>query len=200
MTKNNIGVTMRYDSFYNKKEIRNGVDFNLISWIFKLGCIPHLIPNDLRYFKVLNKNKFTGFILSGGNDLNAKKTRTIIENKILNLSKNKDIPVLGICHGMQLMNKLEGGKIKKVKKHVGENHKLINIEKNYPFEVNSYHNFSISSLGKNFKVISRSYDEEIEAIKHNKYNWVGWMWHPERAKKFDRKLIQIAKKLFKVDT
>jgi len=198
MIKNNIGVTMRYDSFYNKKEMRNGIDFNLINWIYNLGCTPHLIPNDLRYFEVLKKIKFTGFILSGGNDLNMNKTRTIIENKILNHSNKKDIPVLGICHGMQLMNKFEGGKIKKVEKHVGKNHKLINIEENYPIEVNSFHDFSISRLGKNFKIISKSFDGKTEAIKHNKYNWVGWMWHPERAKKFDKKLTLIAKKLFKV--
>ena len=105
MTKKNIAVTMRYDYFYNRKELRNGIDFNLINWIYKLGFTPHLVPNDLRYFNTIKKKKIHGFILSGGNDTNLKKTRTILENKILYFSKKKKIPVLGICHGMQIMNK-----------------------------------------------------------------------------------------------
>ena len=82
MLKKIIAVTMRYDTFYNKKELRNGIDFNMIKWIYKLGYDPHLIPNDLRYLKVIKKNKFSGFILSGGNDTHIKKTRNLLENKI----------------------------------------------------------------------------------------------------------------------
>jgi len=196
MFKKNIAVTMRYDTFYNKKELRNGIDFNMIKWIYNLGYNPHLIPNDLKYLNVIKKNKFSGFILSGGNDTNIKKTRNILENKILNLSKKKKIPVLGICHGMQIMNKYEGGNLKKVKNHVRKYHKLNNVDQLYPTKVNSYHNFSISKLGKNFKIVSKSDDEEIEAIKHMNYKWLGWMWHPEREKEFNRKLIKIAKLFF----
>ena len=38
-------------------------------------------------------------------------------------------------------------------------------------------------------IISKSEDGEIEAIKHKNYRWLGWMWHPEREKKFDRNSI-----------
>ena len=89
MIKKSIAVTMRYDYFYNREEVRNGIDFNLINWIYNLGYNPHLIPNDVRYFNIIKKYKFKGFILSGGNDLNLKRTRTILENKILNYSKKK---------------------------------------------------------------------------------------------------------------
>ena len=41
-----------------------------------------------------------------------------------------------------------------------------------------------AKIGKNFKVIPKAYDDEIEAIKHNNYNWLGWMWHPERNSNF----------------
>lgn len=86
MTKT-IAVTMRYDYFYNAKEVRNGIDFNLINWVYNLGYTPHLVPNDIRYFEIIKKNKFDGFILSGGNDINIKTTRVLLENKILKLSK-----------------------------------------------------------------------------------------------------------------
>ena len=196
MIKKGIAVTMRYDHFYNGKEMRNGIDFNLINWIYNLGYTPHLIPNDLRYFEVIKKKKFKGFILSGGNDLNIKKTRIILENKILNLSKKEKIPVLGICHGMQIMNKFEGGNLKRVNNHVQKYHKLHNNELDYPNKVNSFHEYGIKQLGRNFEIIAYSDDNQIEAIKHKKYNWLGWMWHPERDKKFDKKLIIIAKKMF----
>jgi putative glutamine amidotransferase len=52
-------------------------------------------------------------------------------------------------------------------------------------------------LGKNFEVIAYSNDNQIEAIKHKKYNWLGWMWHPERDKVFNKKLLKIAKDFFK---
>ncbi len=196
MIKKSIAVTMRYDYFYNREEVRNGIDFNLINWIYNLGYNPHLIPNDVRYFNIIKKYKFKGFILSGGNDLNLKRTRTILENKILNYSKKKNLPVLGICHGMQIMNKYEGGTLKKIKNHIRKRHKLKNKNLNYPNNVNSFHNHGIKKLGRNFEIIAFSTDNQIEAIKHKKYNWLGWMWHPEREKKFDKKLIIIAKKLF----
>ena len=198
MTKKNIAVTMRYDYFHNGKELRNGIDFNLINWIYKLGFTPHLVPNDLRYFNIIKKKNFHGFILSGGNDTNLKKTRTILENKILYFSKKKKIPVLGICHGMQIMNKFEGGNLKKVKNHVNIRHKLKNNIDGYPNEVNSFHNYSISKLGKNFEILSKSYDGEIKAISHKHYKWLGWMWHPEREKKFNKVLIKIAKSFFRI--
>ena len=197
MFKKSIAVSMRYDTFFNKKkELRNGIDFNMIKWIYNLGYDPHLIPNDLRYLSVIKKNKFSGFILSGGNDLDVRKTRIILENKILDFSKKQRIPVLGICHGAQIMNKYEGGNLKKVKNHVGKYHKLENVNQLYPVKVNSFHNYSISKLGNNFEIISKTDNGDIEAIKHKYYNWLGWMWHPEREKKFNRKLIKIAKLFF----
>ena len=96
--------------------------------------------------------------------------------------------------GMQLMNKFEGGKIKKVKKHVGENHKLINIEKNYPFEVNSYHDFTIDNQPKELQTFLTAEDGAIESFKHINNFIMGIMWHPEREnsfKKFDLDLFKL---------
>jgi len=197
MTKNSIAVTMRYDYFYNGKEVRNGIDFNLINWVYNLGYTPHLVPNDIRYFKIIKKNKFAGFILSGGNDINIKTTRVLLENKILKLSIKDKTPVLGICHGMQIMNRFEDGNLKRVSNHVQKHHKLCDNEFEYPNKVNSFHKFGIKRLGKNFEVIAYSNDNQIEAIKHKKYNWLGWMWHPERDKAFNKKLLKIAKDFFK---
>ena len=95
------------------------------------------------------------------------------------------------------MNVFEGGKLKSIKNHAGVIHNINCKEKNYPTKVNSFHNQTISKLGKRFDIIATSIDGEIEAIKHIKYNLLGWMWHPEKEKNFDIKLVSIPKKFFK---
>ncbi len=196
MNKKLIGITMRFDKFFGGKETRNAVDFKLIDWVYCLGYTPYLIPNNIKQIKIIKLLNLKGIIISGGNDINIESTRNNMEIKILHYSKVKKLPILGICHGMQIMNKFESGKLKKVQNHVKKIHHLKSEDEQYPIKVNSYHNFSISKLGKNFTAIARSNDGEIEAIMHKKYNWLGWMCHPERDKKFDKKLIKIAKNMF----
>jgi len=195
--KNFILVSMREDYFYNKSELRLGIDKKLIDWILTLGFNPILITNIniLNFFNYQSLPKIKGIILSGGNEINKRSLRYRIEKKLLDMSRKKKIPLLGICHGLQFINSSEGGSLKKVNNHVRIKHK-IKSKYDYPLKVNSYHEYSINKLGKNFQVISKSNDGEIEAIGHKKYNWLGWMWHPERDKKFDKKLIKIAKNFF----
>ena len=78
---------------------------------------------------------------------------------------------------------------------MGVNHK-IKSNSNYPLKVNSFHENGIKKLARNFEIIAYSYDNQIEAIKHKKYNWLGWMWHPERDKVFNKKLKKNCKIVF----
>ena len=73
---------------------------------------------------------------------------------------------------------------------------IVNSNYYYPLKVNSFHDYAINKLGKNFEVIAYSEDNQIEAIKHKKFNWLGWMWHPERGNKYNKVLIKIAKSFF----
>ena len=194
-----ILVSMREDHFHNKRELRIGIDIKLIDWIFSLGFNPLLVSDlkTLNYFHNQSLFKISGIILSGG-DLNRNSARYKIEKKLADISKKKGIPLLGICHGLQFINLIDGGSLKKVENHVGTNHK-IKSKGDYPLIVNSFHNYGINKLGKNFRIISKSNDGVIEAISHKKFNWLGWMWHPERDKIFNRKLIRIAKNFFNID-
>ena len=188
---------MREDYFFNNEELRVCLDLKLIDWVFLLGFKPLLIPDikTLNYFLSQKFINISGIILSGGNDINKETSRYKIEKRLANISKKKKLPLLGICHGLQFINYLEGGSLKKINNHVRVKHKIKSIY-DYPLKVNSFHEYGIKKLGRNFEIIAISEDNQIEAIKHKKYNWLGWMWHPERDKKFDKKLIQIAKKLF----
>ena len=192
-----ILISMRQDYFYNKKELRFCIDVKLIDWVLKLGFNPLLVSDikTLNYFLKQKNFKLKGILLSGGNNINKNSLRYKIEKKLIEISKSKKIPLLGICHGMQFMNVFEGGSLKKVKNHVRINHK-INSNYYYPLKVNSFHDYGINKLGKNFEVIAYSEDNQIEAIKHKKFNWLGWMWHPERGNKYNKVLIKIAKSFF----
>jgi len=201
MLKNSfILVSMREDYFSSISEWRDAIDKKLIKWIIKLGFVPILIPNSKIYdfyFKKYNLN-IVGIILSGGGDINYNSSRYLTEKKLLRYSIKNKIPLLGICHGMQVISNFEGGKLEKIKNHLKKKHIILNKDQLniYPKKVNSYHHYKIKNLSKDFNVLCTCVDGSIEAIKHKKYNWLGWMWHPEREKKFNNNLIKIARKFF----
>jgi gamma-glutamyl-gamma-aminobutyrate hydrolase PuuD len=198
MNNNFIFISMREDYFYKKEELRICIDTKLIDWVLHLGFKPLLVSDltTLNYLLDQSLLRVSGIILSGGNNINKNSLRYKIEKKLVDFSKKKNIPLLGICHGLQFINFLEGGSLKKINNHVRTNHK-VKIKNTYDLKVNSFHEYGIKKLGKNFEIIAYSDDNQIEAIKHKKYNWLGWMWHPERDRTFNKKLLKIAKDFFK---
>ena len=128
-----ILISMRQDYFYNGKELRFCIDTKLIDWVSSLGFQPLLVSDikTLNFFLKQNKLKIKGILLSGGNDINKNSLRYKIEKRLTDISKNKKIPLLGICHGLQFINFIEKGTLKKIKNHVGVNHK-IRSNSNYP--------------------------------------------------------------------
>ena len=68
---------------------------------------------NLRDFKNLNySNYIKGIIFSGGPDTVVNKKMPNISRKVLNYN----IPILGICFGLQLLTKIFGGQVKSKKK------------------------------------------------------------------------------------
>ena len=192
---------MRADYLSKRNETRSSLDNRMLKWIRAIGYQPYLLPSiksiDLNI--ILRGVNIQGFIISGGNYIKKNSPRYEIERKLLNYSIKKKIPVLGICRGMQMMSDFEGGKLKPIHNHVRVIHNIICKFKSdkYPKKVNSFHNFTIKKLSPNFNIICTCTKGSIEAIKHKKYNWMGWMWHPERYKLFNSKLIKISKIFFK---
>ena len=194
----NILVTQRCNFLKTRQEFRDSTDQRLTDFIIKAGYRPILVPNNnyKKFMNWINSFKFSGILLSGGGDISNFENinRNKIEHHLINLALKKKIPLFSICRGMQMLGVYFGIKLKKIKKHVGFRHKVY-LEKK-KFTVNSYHNFTLKKCPKNFNIISKSPDNNIESIKHIKLPIYGCMWHPEREKKYKNYDLQMIKKIF----
>ena len=128
---------------------------------------------------------------------------------ILSYAVEKDIPVLGVCMGMQLLAKIDNGDYCLEQNDTDINHRqprvdyvhkvnildntlLKDIFKEDEISVNSKHRYHVSKVN-NFKVSAYSEDGLIEGIEHpGKRFVVGVQWHPEKMVTYD----EAAKRLF----
>ena len=173
----------------DRKSFRDASEKNLVNYLLNLNCISYLVPNSyIKNRKKLNwwlsNINFDGLVLSGGNDLGEYKERDNLEKFLIQFCIKKSLPILGICRGAQIIAKFFKNKIVKVENHVGL-HK-VKIFKNFlnNKSVNSFHNYGIKKLKKDFEIIAEcNKDQTIEAFAHKQKKILGIMWHPERFKK-----------------
>lgn len=200
------------------------VNKDYVDAVINNGGIPVIIP--------FSKNKeiireqvemIDGLILSGGHDVypfnygqepkpklgQVFPERDEYDFELLQNAKEKEIPILGICRGLQIMNVFEGGSLYQDLSYIGnevlkheqndkpelkihtvtldKDSKLYDIFKIDKFLINSFHHQAIYELGKNFKVVARANDGVIEAIEAINYPfYIGVQWHPEMLEKTDK--------------
>lgn len=182
-------------TFINQRNSNNIlVDYNLINFIEK--CFPNCEIKILLDKKI--KFKIDVIISSGGNTLvsfdksDSNKFRKKLDDYYFNKALVNNIRFLGICHGAQYIANYFKSKIKKKKNHTKKNHNIYFSNKKKMY-VNSYHDYSITKLGKNLEKIAWTTDGSIEAFKHKEKKIFSIMWHPERykiIKNFDLRLIK----------
>lgn len=198
-----IGITFRITNADSYEETRDSLSHDWPIFLEKINAIPIWIPNSLSNLTpFLEQMELDGIILSGGDNIGEFPMRDETEKKLINFAVRKNIPILGVCRGMQVLNEFFGGntEILNNDNHVGNNHivqiehdlfsKLINCSE---ITVNSFHRNIIpsSSLAKILKPIALSKtDDTIEAFIHEELPIIGVMWHPEREQKsFDEKIV-----------
>lgn len=177
-------ITQRLCTLVHIGETRECLDVRLSTLFADLGFLPIPVPTcitDLPTF--IRELKPCGVVLSGGDDIGAFPSRDSLENCILDYSKIYDLPIFGICRGMQVINNFQGGTLSKIHGHVGSSHELRSDHTLYHGRfVNSYHSNAIrlTSLGKDLVPLAFSDDGTVEAMRHISKPWLSIMWHPER--------------------
>ena len=185
----------------------------------KAGGIPVIIPPLADTDVIINTLEIVdGLILSGGGDYDPRyadeepdpklgeinEERDLPELFITRLAYNRQIPILGICRGIQTLAMALGGKVKqditdiaainhsqKEDRNVAT-HKVI-IEKDSilsqlytltanhsTLNVNSFHHQAVCDCGDKFSVVAKSEDGIIEAMESREFkSIIGVQWHPE---------------------
>lgn len=196
-----IAISQRTNYYHQIDEYRDEIDQKLMKWVLRLGFLPLQIPNILEdklyeWIKVFSPH---GFIFSGGEDVGSNNSRDSTEKEALKFAMQNNLPVLGICRGMQIMGLEDSGELCNVADHVNVSHSIkgIDVERGkLPMVVNSYHKLAFKKCPKSYQVIATSDDNVIEAFSHKKLPWEAWMWHPERDGAFEEILLQRATSLF----
>ena len=200
--KQKIGVSLRIVNAQNYEEERDALSHDWTSLLEDLGFISVHIPNTLKNLdSFLDEMDLDGIVLSGGDNIGENKKRDETENKILNYALEKKIPIIGVCRGMQLINKYFGGNlsIDNSTIHLAEKHNVDITHENFrtlfsseSFPVNTYHQNMIQAEGmgnglKPFAIFGK--DGSIEGFFHEEFYIIGVMWHPERDPDSNSKII-----------
>ena len=149
--------------------------------IRKNRVFSHIIPYQ-NFQNFLLTNEYKGIILSGG-------PYSIIENKnypSINFQRCKNLPILGICYGAQLLAKEHGEEIAKLHKSEYGAHdiykefdvqSIFSIEKK-KFSVWMSHNDTIVT-SENLDIWAKTEQNNIAAFKVKNMNRFGVQFHPE---------------------
>lgn len=170
LSKPIIGISGRnIDNYYK-------VNKSVLNAVIKCGGIPIMIvPDDLDII-----NMCDGIILPGGKDIND------FDKEICKIAIEKDIPILGICLGMQEMASLYNENMGIIKNHNKTNmyvHKITTKKGSILNDiignvyVNSRHNEYVKTPGI-YEITAMSNVIEGIEYKNNTFN-VGVQWHPE---------------------
>jgi len=200
-----LGITQRVDVIKIYGERRDCLDQRWSDLALHLNYLPVALPNIStdKVESLIDALGLDAIIFSGGNTIasldplasDASPERDEFEYELLRLAMIKNIPVIGVCRGMQMINLAFGGHLTLMSGHVATQHAIYSKTPTYqiPETVNSYHNWGISNVGLANELEMMAIDAKghIEAYKHPNAKVLGLMWHPERETPFNLLDIQL---------
>ena len=206
-----IGITGNYDT--GSCTLLEGYYRSVV----EAGGTPLIIPpfDDIDAMVSL-LDRVDALIFSGGGDINPlylgeeplrelggiNPVRDWHELMLVRLAANRQIPILGICRGLQVMTAALGGELyqdiyketsatlkhsQKTERHVATHtvcitpksllHKIFDTE---VLAVNSFHHQAVREAAPGFTISAFSADGLIEAVESTHYkSMIGVQWHPE---------------------
>ncbi len=190
-----VGLTQRVDDIAGRGERRDALDQAWAAGLSGLDMIAVPVPNgagDVAGF--VDAFALDMLVLTGGNDVaslpgaaNAAPERDATERALLAVARERALPVLGVCRGMQMMIVDGGGRLVRAGGHVRTAHALHTMPgDSLPLRdgraVNSFHEWSATpdALPAGFVPVATAPDGTVEAMQHVDLPQVAIMWHPER--------------------
>ena len=194
-----IAVTQQVSDYPELAEKRDGLDQRWLPFLDACGLLPILLPNDEKMAKsLIQEIQPEGILLTGGGDLTkyggAYPERDQVEGALLHYAMAENIPLVGICRGMQAIQNLFNVPLEGVDGHIAEEFEIL-IDGRC-FMVNSYHNLGSKITVDELAVWAVARDGIIMAIRHSSHPILGIMWHPERIYPFRPDDIQLIAKFF----
>ena len=187
--------------------------------VLKAGGVPVIIPPLADTDAIINTlESIDGLILSGGGDYDPRyadeepdpklgdinEERDLPELFITRLAYNRQIPMLGICRGIQTLAMALGGRVKqditdiatinhsqKEERNIATHNVIIEKDsiisqlytltvEHSTLSVNSFHHQAVCDCGDKFRVVAKSEDGIIEAMESREFkSIIGVQWHPE---------------------
>ena len=151
--------------------------------IRELGVYSEIVtPKDFQ--KIKDFHLIKGIIFSGGPSSVTSKNFQTVSKKIF----EKNIPILGICYGLQLIAKLFGGKIKP-SRGTREFGRAYLTKKNHSQLTKNFfkrkttvwmsHEDAVIKLPKSFKIIASTKNSKLTIIENTQKKIYGVQFHPE---------------------
>jgi putative glutamine amidotransferase len=136
----------------------------------------------------------------GGTTQKPDPSRDVFELELVREARARDVPILGICRGIQLLNIAYGGTLDQHRPHRTESLASvpglkaqvtdINVEQGTKirstfeqerFQVVCLHHQAIDKVGAGLRVTARASDGLIEGLEDPMAHFVmGVLWHPEQ--------------------
>ncbi len=173
--------------------------------------------HDLRSLPPL-LDRCDGLVLTGGEDVDpalygeepspqlgiVNRARDRVELAALELALERELPILAICRGCQLVNVCLGGTLyqdiptqrpetvlthqqveawerRTHRARIRRGSRLAGIVGSEELQINSFHHQGIKDVAERLEVVAVAEDGVVEAVEARDYPWlIGVQWHPER--------------------